>query len=176
MNVILESLNSASGSVFVAVLNSLWPAAGVTVASWLPLKFTPRISAATRFVVWWAVLAAVLLLPLMQEFGAERQKTPDTPIASSLPMESPNPAVAAPREILSGAAAVPAPASRGPALPVQLRAAAWPLWIIAVWFVLFVFHLLRIACSYGYLHGVKERSRPASRELRLNFDEWLLVI
>ena len=64
MKVIFESLNGASGSVLVGVLNSLWQAVAVALVAWLALKLTPRINAATRFVVWWAVLAVITVLPI----------------------------------------------------------------------------------------------------------------
>src|SRR5258708_30082339 len=64
MKVIVESLNGASGSVLVGVLDRLWQAVAVALVAWLALKLTPRINAATRFVVWWAVLAVVTVLPI----------------------------------------------------------------------------------------------------------------
>ena len=42
MKVIFESLNGASGSVLVGVLNSLWQAVAVALVAWLALKLTPE--------------------------------------------------------------------------------------------------------------------------------------
>jgi beta-lactamase regulating signal transducer with metallopeptidase domain len=45
-------------------LNGLWQGALLAAAIWLLLRLTPRLNAATRYVVWWATLLAVLGLPL----------------------------------------------------------------------------------------------------------------
>ena len=56
------------GTTFAALLNSLWQSAAIALLVWAALRFLPRmnirINAATRCAVWWAVLAAVVLLPL----------------------------------------------------------------------------------------------------------------
>src|SRR6201999_358186 len=53
--------------ILAAVLNSLWQAAIVATLVWLSLRFLPRmriyVNAATRYVIWWAALAVILLLP-----------------------------------------------------------------------------------------------------------------
>ena len=45
-------------------LNGLWQGALIAAAVWLVLGLTPRLNAATRYVIWWATLLVVSLLPL----------------------------------------------------------------------------------------------------------------
>ncbi len=55
MNVILE-----------AFLNTFWLTTAVALVVWAVLRWTPRINAATRGAVWWAVLTFVLLSPAVR--------------------------------------------------------------------------------------------------------------
>lgn len=48
-----------------SLLQWLWQGSAVAVTLWLALRCAPRINAATRYALWWAVLVAVLLLPLI---------------------------------------------------------------------------------------------------------------
>ena len=64
MNAILESVNAVSAAGLTAVLNTLWLALAVAAVMWFALRLMPRVNAATRHAVWWAVLALVVLMPL----------------------------------------------------------------------------------------------------------------
>ena len=71
--------------ILEAVLNSLWQAAAVAAAVWLLLKLTPRINAATRYAVWWAVLAVVVLLPVATGISWHRSGVPVRPGETAWP-------------------------------------------------------------------------------------------
>src|SRR5215469_17546828 len=64
MNAILESLNAFAAAGMTAVLNTLWLALAVAAVMWFALRLIPRVNAATRHAVWWAVLALVVLMPI----------------------------------------------------------------------------------------------------------------
>jgi hypothetical protein len=64
MSAILESLNAFSAAGLTAVLNTLWLALAVAAVMWFALRLMPRVNAATRHAVWWALLALVVLMPL----------------------------------------------------------------------------------------------------------------
>ncbi|MGA2537619.1 MAG: hypothetical protein ABSF53_16495, partial [Terracidiphilus sp.] len=64
MSTILEFLNALSAAGLMAVINTLWQAIVVAAVMWLILRLMPRVNAATRHAVWWAVLALVVLMPL----------------------------------------------------------------------------------------------------------------
>ncbi|PYT27353.1 MAG: hypothetical protein DMG57_18620 [Acidobacteria bacterium] len=171
MKVIFESLNGASGSVLVGVLNSLWQAVAVALVAWLALKLTPRINAATRFVVWWAVLAVITVLPIAGRLTTVWQPRPEAVVSAPMVSAQSSDLSVAARPI----AATPTTISRAALLPIELHVATWPLWIFTAWLVTFLYQIARIVCSYRYLQGVKRRSRPPTRELQLNFDEWVLA-
>ena len=63
MSAILESLNAFSAAGLAAILNTLWLAFAVAAVIWISLRLMPRVNAATRHAVWWAVLALVVMLP-----------------------------------------------------------------------------------------------------------------
>src|ERR1019366_814250 len=102
--------------ILEAFLNTLWQTAAVALLSWAALRWTPRVNAATREAVWWAVLAFVVLLPALRGLPAER---------------------AAAREMPAAAVSAPAVFNRLPALPagdaprrdtaqVVLPSGSWP--------------------------------------------------
>src|SRR5215469_16838295 len=94
MSIILE--------VFAAVLNSLWQAALAAALVWAALRWLrPRFNAATRYVIWWAALGVILLLPagpraisLWQSRGtavtpANPRATAQSAPLSSMPLDVP---------------------------------------------------------------------------------------
>jgi uncharacterized protein (TIGR03435 family) len=141
MNLILPILE--------ALMNSLWQAAIVAGLVWLALRFLPRfgidLNAATRYAIWWAALAVVLVLPIAP--AMLRALRPRPPAAAQK--------AAATRML----APVPAP----PVEPVIItvtpeRTARWPLAVVAVWAAILLFRLGQITRSYFYLRGVKRRA------------------
>src|SRR5260221_3898802 len=82
MRVIFENLNGASSSVLATVLNSIWQAIAVALVAWLALKLTPRINAATRFVVWWAVLTVITVLPIADRLTTIWQPRPEAVVSA----------------------------------------------------------------------------------------------
>ena len=52
-------------------LNTIWQTAAVALLAWAALRWLPRINAATREAVWWAVLAFVVLLPVLRILPGE---------------------------------------------------------------------------------------------------------
>ena len=131
-----------------SVLNTLWQSAIVVSAVWAGLRFSQtRVNAATRYVVWWITLAAVFTLPWVHRASPtpeRQQRLPAPALQHALPAQ-----VAAPF---------------APPVPVALvtvtnqRTSKWPLWVFAIWSLVFVWHVFRMACSYFYLRGVKRRA------------------
>ncbi len=144
--------------ILVAVLNSLWQGSIVASLVWLMLRLLARtrmsVNAATRYVIWWATLGVILLLPaappIVQAFRARPQ-----PAARTILKPAPSP---------SAAASTP---EQTPAILVinDRPSATWPLWILTVWAAIFLFRMTQIARSFFYLRGVKRRSSTAAREL-----------
>ncbi|SPF39131.1 Peptidase M56, BlaR1 [Candidatus Sulfopaludibacter sp. SbA4] len=169
MSGILESLNQSSAAALAAVVNSLWQAVAVAAAAWLVMRFTPRMNAATRHILWWAVLAMVVVLPvapvLVRAVSPQAASTVE-PLRSQSQALAEDPVALPPME--ARVAADP------PQAPLEIRAGAWPSWILAASTAVLLVQLGRVAWSYLYLRRVQRRAHPASRELRANFDAWMM--
>lgn len=141
-------------AVLLAVLNSLWQAALLAALVWLVLRFASRMNAATRFAIWWAVLAIVIVLPVARPvIGAASDWFRPAAIQSSRPLYAPLQADAPGFEV-------------APLVNVEAPAAAgWPLWVAAVWGVVLLYRLMRLTRSYLYLRGVKRRASISSEAL-----------
>ena len=137
--------------ILAAVLNSLWQAAIVATLVWLSLRFLPRIriyvNAATRYVIWWAALAVILLLPtaprILETFHAAAQPISPATATSLSPPDLRSPLIQdAPLIVTLG----------------DRRTARWPLLVLALWAAVFLYRMVQIIRSYFYLRGVKRRA------------------
>ena len=109
MNTTLEFLNTFSAAWLMAVLNTLWQGLAVAAVMWIVLRMMPRVNAATRHAVWWAVLALVVFMPL----------------TILLPRRAPVPSAAVPTEKQIQTRALPAAAK--PLAVSSMNAPAPPL-------------------------------------------------
>jgi len=162
------------GTVFASLLNSLWQSAAIALLVWAALRFLPRINvkinAATRCAAWWAVLAAILILPLAPQ-RARVYSPPPSDYAGFAVQATPTPlpVVAAPLEITA------APEPSRYASPLQITAGAGLLTALGIWVAFSLLRLAQITRSYRYLRGIKRRSQAVSPEWRVNFDYWVLA-
>lgn len=139
--------------ILLGVANSLWATALIAGLTWLVLAWLPKlnitINAATRHLIWWAVLAVVLILPVMPRHGAPARVQPVTPAAERssrvLPRVLPDP----------------------PALVIvsPRRAQRWPIWIAVIWALLALYRFQGILRSYLHLRRVKSSAQLATRPL-----------
>jgi uncharacterized protein (TIGR03435 family) len=139
--------------ILAAALNSLWEAALVAALVWLGLRFI-RTNAATRYIVWWAALAVVLVLPAVPRVST-LLRARSQPAAAL----SPQPAT------LRGSASLSSSDSQAFITLREERAAKWPFAILGLWAAVFLYHLAQIVRSYFYLRGVKRRSKASSLTL-----------
>src|SRR5580693_5628040 len=81
-----EARMTLASEILLAVLNSLWQAAAVAGLVWLALRFVSGINAATRYAIWWAVLAVVVALPAAPRVMAwSRARVERSPAAVDAP-------------------------------------------------------------------------------------------
>src|SRR5215472_1931384 len=94
-------MNEWSGTVLAAVTNSLWPAMALVLGTWFLLRFARQCNAATRHLIWWGVLAAIVAMPAAP--GLLRVEHPGTAasIAGARAPRTFTPAAAAPEERFS---------------------------------------------------------------------------
>ena len=154
-------MTEAVGAALAAVLNSLWQTAVLAAAAWIALRFMPRVNAATRHLIWWAVLALLVLLPVVGHSIRVLPPRAQPVVASTVPdpVEEP-PAIAA----------SPSPAL--PKAPLAFDPGNWPARIFAAWCFIALLQLARVVWSYVWLRGLKRRASLADPDLRRNFDAW----
>jgi len=138
--------------ILAAVLNSLWQAALVAGVVWLALRLPrrgglQRINAATRYAIWWGVLAVTLALPAAPSVIAWWHSRTRPSLEAGTKAATP-PSTAAPT------------IEELPAIVTfkEERAARWPAWVLAAWAALCLYRLFQIGRSYMYLRGVKRRA------------------
>ena len=131
-----------------------------------------QINAATRCAVWWAVLAAVVLLPVAPQQTKQKQLAASAAISTRIGRLLCPPATLVPaapiKEISIAEPLVPSG-------PLEITAGAGLLAIFAIWSALSLFRIAQIVRSYRYLRGIKQRSRAVSPEQMVNFNYWLLA-
>src|SRR5262249_35139832 len=144
----------------------------IVLLAWAALRWTPRINAATREVVWWAVLAFVFLLPVIRGM---RETPAEPPVVRS--------ALSAPVSESTHGGSLPVPvAAPTPSLPLRqeqahlvLPSGSWTTLFLAVWFAFFAGQGARLAWSYLHLLRLKQRALRPSREQEANFDAWMMT-
>ena len=120
----------------IATLNSLWQGLALALLVWLALRQLSRVNAATRHLIWWIALAAVLVLPVIP-----RRTTitlPATPVAAPAP----------PRVAALPIPVAPPYAAPPPETPVTItgkRSTIWPYCLLVArrWYS-------RIACRRSF--------------------------
>jgi len=184
MNAILASLNAFSAAGLAAVLNTLWLALAVAAFLWLALRLTPRVNAATRHAVWWAVLALVVLMPFATLF-VRPTPTVSSPVRTEEQIRTR--VLSSSRKLVplgdTHRAAPPLPSgtldqqpSRAPRLPhiiipLEVHPGKWPSNLLFLWIGVSSVLLARIVLSYLRLRGLLDRARPAGTDLVLRFKE-----
>ena len=182
MSAILAFLNSLSAAGLTAFLNTLWLALAVATVMWLVLRLMPRVNAATRHAVWWAVLGLVALMPL-----ASLLPRPSSPASSAAPMEKqirmhPLPSSAVKPHLVAGSdrpaaslssASLPALDSRPASqvrLPIEFHPGNWPSSLLFLWMAACSVLLGRLGHGYLRLRRLRNRARPANGELLVRFE------
>ena len=184
MSAVFELLNAVSVAGLTAVLNTLWLALAVASVVWLALRWMPRVNAATRHAIWWAVLALVALLPLATLVHRPappaaspaptakqiRVRARSTSAVQSLPVGH---AYVPARPLPSVALSSRALAARDVRMPIELHPGNWPSRLLFLWLSACCVLLGRIVHGYLRLRGLRNRAREASGELVVRFAQRL---
>ena len=166
----VEFVNAASGTVLAAVVNSAGPALLIALCAWLVMRKARGMNAGTRHLLWWAVAAALIALPALRI--APISKVFERSVVATPAINQAVEAVAAtPVSTPPVQAAQPVTELQS---PVQVDAGYLPLLIAILWAAVCIAQLARVAYSYMYLRLLKRTATPAARQLRLEFDEWVL--
>ncbi len=131
-------------AVLQSVVNGLAQGVALAAAVWLLLRAL-RSNAATRHAVWFAALAAIVVLPFLHMLEASQAE----------PAVSPMPASAA--APLAALLTIPAPG-------------VWAVWLFAAWAAIAAVLLARVAWSYGSLRRLKRHAAPVGEEQQRRFE------
>ena len=138
-----------------AVLNSLWQAVLLAFLVWLAIKLVqPHVNAATRHLIWWITLAAIIILPCIPRSApTSRPGQPLRPqgAKTALPIR-----VSAP---------LAPPSVQATVTIKEKRTAVWPFWVLGIWAAVCVRHVIVIWRSYFYLRALKQRATQSSHAL-----------
>jgi beta-lactamase regulating signal transducer with metallopeptidase domain len=152
-----------AGAAVAAVLDTLWVALAIAAAAWALARVLPRTNAATRHLLWWTVLALVLLLPF-----AAMDRRP----AGDMAREDIAAAPGAPTAVAADSPAAPLPPQRD-VFPLEIRTGDWMAIAFAIWLPIALVQLCRLAWSFFYLRKVKRGSQPASAAVAVRFEYWV---
>lgn len=187
MSTILAFLNALSAAGLTAVLNTLWLALAVAAMIWFVLRLLPRVNAATRHVVWWAVLVLVVLLPLATLLPRPASPVP-SPARTEMPIRVRALSSSATKPILATGAYRPRPplpstpqpaldsrpaVASGVRIPIEFHPGNWPSRLLFLWVAVCSVLLGRIVHGYWRLRGLRNRARPASAYLVARFEQHL---
>ena len=155
----MNATDHLARAALLAVLNSLWMAVALTFTAWTLARLLPRTNAATRHLLWWAVLGLLMFLPFR---GADRRPAP---LAIRKVVAMPIAAVPV--------AYTPTPTPMPATFPLRLPAGEWPSVVLVFWALFCLVHLCRMAWSFRHLRRVKRRSLEAPAALRDTFQSWV---
>jgi len=154
-----------AGAGLAAALNTLWIALAMAATAWLLGRFLPRMNAATRHLLWWIVLALVVVLPFaMFQIRPDADSTPEP---------------AAPAAVAVTVPVAPAPVPTAPqtlsrhVFPLELETGDWMVILACLWAPFALVQLGRNAWSFLYLRRLKRRSRPAADALVERLRYWM---
>jgi len=161
-----------------ALINGAIASALVAAAVWLAFRAASRrLNAATKYLVWWTVLAITVLLPLLYSPQGLIPRAPadhSHQMAQQQEMRAP----IAPRGVQRAeswappvvGANLPVPV-RSPFFPIKITAGA-PRWAWAAWAATSSLMLLRLAISWALLHRRRARAAKALPSLSARLDHW----
>ena len=137
------------------ILTWLWQGSALALSVAIALRVRPVRAAATRYLLWWAVLAAILMLP-----WAGMLPLLLAPTTGVLGVQSPGGATA----------------SSAPGLLTVATPPAWLLTLgVAGWLGLVAVRLVGVARGMDHLRRLRRRCRPMRPELERTLTRWMAL-
>ena len=158
-------MNDAWPALVNGALMSVLPVAAV----WMALRLTPRrlLNAATRYAIWWMVLAMTIVLPVLY------------PRAHNFHAAIPAPRTA---ELAAASAASALPAGGAPRArsvgwrPIEINRGGWLRWLPIAWAVASFLLLVRLTASYAALCRKSARAIDAPESMQARAGRWLALV
>jgi beta-lactamase regulating signal transducer with metallopeptidase domain len=164
-------------ALLTALLNGILVSAALAFVVGVTLRLLPAttLNSATRYAIWWIVLAVTVALPLSYFRPAGNSSLPSTAVAHAIPIRTTHAMESQPRALkLKSAVSTspvsdPAPRLPGVTFPLALPAGLWPDRIMTIWLITSLLALIRLAWSAILLERRKARAAvaPAIRSVRV---------
>ena len=139
--------------MIAALINGFVVSVPLTAIVWLALRVSRRwVNAATRYAIWWIVLAIVVCLPFRY---VRYRPSPHYAQIAATPAALPATVIAQPTSVTTRASS-PRRADT-PRFPLRVAAGSWPVWIMTVWAIAALIMLLRLFVSYALLWKMKRQ-------------------
>jgi beta-lactamase regulating signal transducer with metallopeptidase domain len=157
--------------VLTAIANTLWIGCAAALLAWWVPRLFPKMNAATRYAVCWAVMVFAALLPVLG-VAVVKRPVPAAPAVS--PVERPPASVpeAAPATgVVEEAAAAksagepfePAEEPR-PIFPVEIRTTGIAAWLVWAWALVAGAGLVRLGAEFRTVRRMRRGAAPAGEE------------
>jgi uncharacterized protein YjbI with pentapeptide repeats/beta-lactamase regulating signal transducer with metallopeptidase domain len=176
-----DAFNVIALPIAAIVLNALWQGGLIVLGVWLFVRAWPRLNASTRYAIWSATLAAVVIVPIattLPFFSFSTAGTPTPAVTSSSPQTSAKAQrlVRAPKVTHALTSPVKQVATEQPAaLPPRFRV-TFPLplaiGVFAIWVVLALVALARLTIGLLRLEQLKRDALPLPVEYRDAMERW----
>ncbi|HKE37165.1 MAG TPA: pentapeptide repeat-containing protein [Candidatus Baltobacteraceae bacterium] len=183
---LIDNFNAVAVPVAAIVLNALWQGALLVGAVWLFVRSWPQLNASTRYAIWSATLAAVVIVPIattlpfftftaaMQPAASTTSSSPETSAKAQRVVRAPMVTHALTTPVKQ--AEVPAQSAAQPAaLPPRFRV-TFPLplaiGVFAIWIALALLALVRLAIGLMRLEQLKRDALPLPVEYRDSMERW----
>jgi uncharacterized protein YjbI with pentapeptide repeats/beta-lactamase regulating signal transducer with metallopeptidase domain len=180
VNVSLQGLTTVASAISATVLNALWQDALLVLCVWLLLRLWPGVNAATRYSVWSATLVAAFVVPIATTAAFFSPPPIATaPVATTLQRAERSDRTAQPPRVrteraeATPAAAAVASATRLPERAHVTMPLAVALAVFALWLVLAIYALVRLAAGLIGLERLKRDALPLPVEYRDAMPQWL---
>ena len=155
--------------ILAALLNGLFVSAALALVVGITLRLLPArlLNSATRYAIWWIVLAVTVALPLSCFRPARNSSIRAAAVARAIPIRTahamePQPGTPDLKYAVSALPlSEPAPRLPGVVFPLALPAGPWPGRIMTIWIVTALFMLMRLAWSAILLERRKARAVDA---------------
>jgi uncharacterized protein YjbI with pentapeptide repeats/beta-lactamase regulating signal transducer with metallopeptidase domain len=182
---LIDTFNAIATPIAAIVLNALWEGVLLVAAVWLFVRSWPKLNASTRYAIWSATLAAVVIVPIATTlpfftFAAAKQpvtstsSSPETSAKAQRVVRAPM-VTHALTTAVKRAEAPAQSAATPPALPPRFRV-TFPLpltiGVFALWVILALLALARLTIGLLRLEQLKRDALPLPVEYRDSMERW----
>jgi uncharacterized protein YjbI with pentapeptide repeats/beta-lactamase regulating signal transducer with metallopeptidase domain len=176
---LIDTVAGAAAPISAIVVNALWEGALLTFAVWALVRSWPRLNASTRYAIWSATLAAVVVVPIATTlpfltFATDKPATSAPLTAATAKGMARAPSVT--RALTTPIGRHSAFGLPAPVLPPRFKIALSvpvAIGIFVLWGVLAIAAIVRLAFGLYRLERLKRDALPLPVEYRDAMERWM---